>query len=245
MNLIQAHFMMMKQIIMSPKSFFDGLSTNEGYKKVLVFTIINVVVALIVSFIFSALFAGNKATGGLGMIILGSVIMIPFILVGFFIWTAILHVVVKILGGKGTYNGSFLAVGYSTALMPFTVIPFIGMVIALYYLYIEIVGFRKIHQFSTVKAAITVILPAALIFVMLFALIAVIGIAFLSAIGQGGLNNPNQLQNMQQYKQTVPQDVQEQMQQIQDSSGTYNYNDTTYPTGYNTYDDSMMQDATQ
>lgn len=233
MNPIQSHFMMMKKVIMSPKSFFDGLNTNEGYKKVLVFTIINMILAFIVSLIFSALFAGNKTTGGLGMVIVGSIIMIPFVLVAIFIWTAVVHVVAKILGGKGTYNGSFLAVGYSTALMPFTVIPFIGMVIVLYHLYIEIVGFRKIHQYSTARAAITVILPAVLIFAVFAALVAVIGLAFLSAIGQGGLN-PNQLQNMQNGNSL--QDVQEQMQQIQDAT-------STYPTDYQGYtdDSSTMQ----
>ncbi len=252
MNPIQSHFMMMKSIIMSPKTFFEGVLETEGYKKVIIFAIINMILAFIVSIIFSTLLGGNDQVQGIGILLIGSLFLTPFALVMLFIWTGILHVIAKILGGKGTYNGSFLVVGYSTALMPFSALPIIGMIIALYNFYIEIVGFRKMHQYSTGRAVATILLPVVLLIGLIIAGIAVAGVAFLSILRSGNIN-PAELQNldsvgsMKEMEQMMPQEVKDQMKMMEDTDNTYMYDDGTYPTGYEGYtdDSTMMENTTQ
>lgn len=244
---IQSHFMTMKKVIMSPKMFFDGLSATEGYKKVIVFSVINMILAFIVTIVFSVFLGGKNQTDGIGALLMGMVFFVPMVLVMLFIVAGILHVVAKILGGKGTYNGSFLVVGYSTALMPFSALPVIGMIVGLYQIYIEVIGFRKIHQYSTGRAVVTILLPLFILFGLIFVGVLVAGVAFLSVL-QSGNFDPSALENlesagsMQEVEEMMPQEVKDQLQMMEDTDTQYMYDEGAYPSGYEQYDDSVMMD---
>jgi hypothetical protein len=57
-------------------------------------------------------------------------------------------------------------------------IPVIGGILALYGIYLGIVGIREMHNTTTGKAALVVLIPVAIIFLLVLALIALVG-AFL------------------------------------------------------------------
>jgi hypothetical protein len=135
------------------------------------------------------------------------IVAYPIIFViGGFIGSAILFVLAKILGGKGSFMehtlGLTLIAGanYATG-FPFMVlsgIPLVGglfylvlLPLGLYVLYDQYLMVKRIHQFSSMRAALFIILPIIiaiiLVVVLLGALIAMFAGAGLSvaALGAG------------------------------------------------------------
>ncbi len=211
----------MKSIIMSPKVFFDGINVSEGYKKSTIFAVINTFVTFVLSAVFALVTKDNNLSAP--MLLAGAAFAIPFMIVFLFIGAAILHVIAKVLGGKGTFVGSYQSVAYATAIGPATALPYIGPLLSLYQLYLVVVGFRKAHQFSTTKAVITILIPLILITIIIVAVIAVAGVALVSFFKSSGMN----VKDLQNLYPTFAAPTGE----------TMDY-ENTYPTGYGDYQDS-------
>ena len=97
-----------------------------------------------------------------------SVIFAPvYIIVGIFVWSAILHLCLVIVGGLGKsvagFEGTFRVVSYSTVAQLANLIPVAGGMISLVWsLVLAIVGLQKLHDTSSGKAVAAVLIPAAL-----------------------------------------------------------------------------------
>ena len=62
-------------------------------------------------------------------------------------------------------------------------IPFIGAILSLYGIYLAIVGIREVHNTTTGKAALVVLIPAVVLLIVLL-LVAVIGAVIFGAMNQ-------------------------------------------------------------
>lgn len=216
---ISNHFSMMKGVITAPKTFYEGVSESEGYKKSIIFLLINTFLTMLVVSLFSLVFSFKPQQFVYGL--MGIVIALPLMLGLFFVGTAILHVIAKVLGGKGKFVGSFQALAYASGVSPLTAIPVVGFLASFYQVYVTILGFRKVHQYSTVKAVINILLPALVIIVLVLVAIAVAGFAVINLIKGTGLN-PADLKNLQN------------VQNIKDMEKlypTFAPEDFSYPTG--------------
>jgi len=122
------------------------------------------------------------------------------VVVGFIGWVVtagILHLVAKILGGKGVFTEMLVLMGF--ALLPNIFQAPIGLVVilsggltgaflsmvlggilAIWILILDIIAIREAHKFSTGRAIATLILPFAILIVLAF--ILVIGIFLMSGI---------------------------------------------------------------
>jgi hypothetical protein len=115
------------------------------------------------------------------------------VVVGFILWvviTGILHVIAKILGGKGAFTEMLVLMGF--AMLPnifqapiglialfyggltgaFIAIG-LGGILAIWVLILNVLAIREAHKFSTGRAIATLVLPFVVLMVLVFVLIIV------------------------------------------------------------------------
>jgi len=94
---------------------------------------------------------------------------------GSFIGAGFWHVLLKLLGGKGTYQGTFRIVSYATGAAVWGLVPYIGGIIqyvAQAILYYH--GFRQVHGLSPARAWMAILVPILLGIVAMIALVALL-----------------------------------------------------------------------
>ena len=164
------------------EGFHSEMPTEGGYQEPLTFAAINFAILGLLSGIVAVLLKGAGA-GSIVSTLVGAVIGG---IVGLFIVGIILFIFFKIFGGSGGYEGTVRILSYSSAAQVFAWIPVIGWIIGLYGIWLNIVGGKHVHNLTTVKSAIAVLIPIIILEVIIMVLMAVI-IAAITAIGLGGL----------------------------------------------------------
>ena len=164
-----------KKVITTPGDFFKEMPTSGGYEEPLKFAVVNYVIA------------GIGAT----LLTLGSaffaIVVAPIIgIIWLFISGAILYICFKIVGGSGSYEGTVRIMAYASAVYVVLWIPIIGQIIALYAIYLGIVGGTFVHNITTMRSVIAVFIPIIVMAIIVALLIAMVGAAFLAALGAGG-----------------------------------------------------------
>ena len=97
-----------------------------------------------------------------------NVIFAPvFIIIGIFIWSAILHLCLIVVGGLGQsragFEGSFRVISYSMVAQLANLVPIVGGMICLVWsLVLAVIGVREIHQTDQGKAVLAVLIPVIL-----------------------------------------------------------------------------------
>lgn len=179
-----------KEVIQRPSDFYRRMPKTGGYADPLTFAAINLIVYGLLGALLAALFGREMYMGGMygGMsnardfgffTLLGTVIVTPIAgIISILIDAVILYIIYKILGGAGTYEGTVRFISYATAVLLLTWIPFVGWIIGLYGLYLQIVGGMYVHNVSMGKSIIAILLPTILIAILMAIFIAAI-IAFL------------------------------------------------------------------
>ncbi|HVN32789.1 MAG TPA: YIP1 family protein [Thermoanaerobaculaceae bacterium] len=110
------------------------------------------------------------------------------VLLGIFIWSAIVHLFLMLVGGANTgFASTVRAVAYSSTVQIVQVIPLCGGTIAaVWALVLYIIGLAIAHRTTQGKSALAVLLPLALCCVCVAILVAAFGAAIAAAIGHLG-----------------------------------------------------------
>ena len=164
-----------KKVITTPGDFFKEMPTSGGYEEPLKFAVVNYVIA------------GIGAT----LLTLGSaffaIVVAPIIgIIWLFISGAILYICFKIVGGSGSYEGTVRIISYTSAVNAVSWIPILGWIVALYALYLGIVGGTFVHNITTLRSAIAIFIPIIVAAIIFALLIAMLGVALFTAFGTGG-----------------------------------------------------------
>jgi hypothetical protein len=169
-----------RAVVFQPKEFFAALPRQGNYVGPIVFFVICAVVSSIISGILGLLSGhtiGALITGIIGGAIFGTV--------GLVIISAIAHLLVTFIVGSNNagFEATLRVVAYSAVTALVSWIPIVGGLIALYGVYIAIVGIREMHQTTTGKAALVVLIPAAIVLVLLLVVALIAGVALLGLSG--------------------------------------------------------------
>lgn len=144
---------------------------SGGYKGPMVFAIAIIALAQIFSVSINVLptpygwggYAGYDIPQQIAYLI-GTIIGAYF---GIFLFAALMQLVLRWLGGKGTYEATLRVVAYSAAASIFSWVPFVSLLAAIYRIYLMVIGYSKIHQIS--RGRVLVALAAVIsVFVILF-----------------------------------------------------------------------------
>jgi len=164
-----------KKVLTTPSDFFKEMPTSGGYGDPLKFAVINYILAGI----------------GLTLISLGSaffmILVLPIVgIIWLFISGAILYICFKIVGGSGSYEGTVRMLSYVSAVNAVAWIPILGWIVALYAIYLKIVGGTFVHDITTLRSVIAIFIPLIVLTIIVALSIAMVGAALLTAFGTGG-----------------------------------------------------------
>jgi len=180
---VQALVETTQKVLMAPQAFFAGMPTTGGVGGPVLYGMIvgslGMIVAALYREVFSALMGSTMATlgnsgelrrlmpfltGGASIVV--QVVFAPlFVIIGLFVVTAIVHVVLLLLGGaRRGFEATLRVMCYSEAAAVINVIPFCGGAVSgIYFLVVAIVGLAEAHGIGKGTAAAAVLLPLVLL----------------------------------------------------------------------------------
>jgi hypothetical protein len=194
-------FEKVKGFLLEPSKTFDatkGENLSEAIKYyAAIAAIYSALFAVLLAFVLTfvgTLFGSMMGRQNLGMLmgagasgvaIIFFVLFMIFAIVGAFVGGAILHIFVYIVGGRKGIAQTIKAVMYgSTPQLLLGWIPIIGIIAAIWSLVVEIIGIRQLHELTTGKAVLAVLIPIIIAVIIAIVLAAILGSLF------GGMGPP-------------------------------------------------------
>jgi hypothetical protein len=183
-------FQTVRESLFSPGRFFKKISFGEGYWVPLIYALIAGIIgngcAIFWIWLFMAqLIPMDRIPFQYSINALQVIVPLPFQqALAVFLGSAVIHLCLMIVGGNNNgYKTTFRAISYSYSGYLFGIIPFIGLLIGNIYTFIlTIIGVREGHGISTGKAILAVLLPAIVIFGIIFIAIMII-MTFIGSMG--------------------------------------------------------------
>lgn len=173
-----------KMVLLNPKEFFNIMPVTGGYKDPIIFFSTIMIISLIINSILGIIFANAK----LGHLAVNTILLLVLFIPVFFIVALIYHTLLKIVGGNGSYESTFRVIAYSSAPSLFSWIPLVGLITGIYQLYINLVGYSKVHNISDTKALIVLLIPIIIFSIIIIIVIVVVGLSIFSNFG--GIETP-------------------------------------------------------
>ncbi|MGF1472290.1 MAG: YIP1 family protein [Rubrobacteraceae bacterium] len=177
-----------RRVVVQPADFFSNIPRRGNYLSPLVFGLICITISTILGGLLRLAWDNQTGGGvrfqaenyGFGDFVL-SVIFAPIGgVASLFVLAAIAHLLVMAFVGTSNsgFESTFRVAAYVSVTNLVNWIPFIGGLVALYGLYLAVVGIREIHVTTTGKAALVVLVPVAVILFLVLLILLVAG-AFL------------------------------------------------------------------
>ena len=173
---VQSFINAVRGVVTAPVGFFRGIRREGDFVNPLIFAIICYEVSAILGGIIALAF-GSRGFGGF----LASIIFAPIgTAIALFIGAGILHLLVMLIVGSRNagYEGTFRVGAYSAVTSLVSWIPIIGLIASLYGIYLAIIGMREVHNTTTGKAALVVLIPAIVVFILIVILVFAVGALF-------------------------------------------------------------------
>jgi hypothetical protein len=176
---VQSFINAVRGVVTAPVGFFRGIRRQGDFVNPLIFAIICYEVSAILGGLLGLVGVGMGDAQGFGSFLIGIILAPIGAAIGLFIGAGILHLLVMLIVGSRNagYEGTFRVGAYSAVTTLVSWIPIIGLIASLYGIYLAIMGIREVHNTSTGKAAIVVLIPAVVVFLLVVLIIAVIGAA--------------------------------------------------------------------
>ncbi len=188
-----------RRVVLQPVRFFAGLPRDRNFVSPLLFALICIEISTILGWLLvisgvgsSPGFNPNPQNAGLPSVVapgspLASIILAPIGgAVGILLVAIIQQLLVRLIVGRTNsgFEATFRVASYTQVTSLVNWIPFIGPLLALYGIYLSIVGIRETHETTTGKAALVVLIPFIVVLVLALLLgLLVAGGVFLSERG--------------------------------------------------------------
>lgn len=172
---VQSFIRTVTAVVTQPVPFFNGLRKQGDFVNPLLFAaicaLISGILAGILNFIFG-LAAGNTGFGEALTTLIGNIVLAPVgTLIGVFIGAGITHLLVMLLvkPSNAGFEATLRIVSYVQVTQLISWIPIIGGIVALVWaIVLSIFGVREVHSTTTGRAALVVLIPAAIALLFLF-----------------------------------------------------------------------------
>ncbi len=190
-----------KMFITAPEQAWRLTRETGDYTRPLLFALIVAWIGAIFNAVWGSIFGAGMlrmlpaqyrhyAMMGSGRSLIVTIILAPlFIVIGLFIGSAILHVSFMIVGAlagsKAQFEGTFRVVSYSSIAHIALVIPFVGgLIVAVWRIYLMMLGAQQLHKTTQGKALVGILLPSLLCCVCIAIGMVFAGAALFSAFNK-------------------------------------------------------------
>ncbi|MCG6963418.1 MAG: YIP1 family protein [Acidobacteria bacterium] len=184
-----------KLFVSKPTEAFGRMRRAGDLGRPILYAVIVGWTAIIVSQLYSLAFRGlswqawpgmNRFEQGFPIAVTAALMIFApvFILLGLFIWSGIVHLMLMIIGGaQEGFDATFRVMSYATTAQLAQVVPLCGgLAASIWALVLEIIGIAQAHRISQGKAAVAVLVPLALCCVCIAVVFAISGAAITAAI---------------------------------------------------------------
>lgn len=166
-------------VVLGPVGFFSGLQRQGDYLSPLIFALIVYEISAILTGIISVA-VGNTGIGGFILTLILTPIFATIVL---FIGAGIFHLLVMLLVSPHSgFESTFRTGAYASVTGLVTWIPIIGAILSLYSIVLAVLGIRELHDTTTGRATLVVLIPVAVLFVIGLLIAAVIGAVLFSML---------------------------------------------------------------
>ena len=181
-----------RRVVLQPVGFFAELTRQGSLLNPLIFALICTEISAILGGILRLAGVGEGFVAGYGFQVpeeqdfgefIGSVIFAPIGgVIGVFVVAGIGQLVVRLVVGatNSGFGATFRVASYTGVTSLVSWIPIIGGILALYGIYLAVVGIREMHGTTTGKAVIVVLFPVILILLLTLLGVLVAGAVFFS-----------------------------------------------------------------
>ncbi len=157
-NFLQSFWETWKRVITKPSLFFREMPTEGGFIPPSLFML----VCLGADGLLKGIFGGGIR--GFFSTFVGATLLT-------FLIAAVLYLFsTQLFPGKGSYEASFRVLAYTNAVSLFGWIPVVGVLAALYGIYVSALGIMEVHNLDRGKAGVVIILTALVMVVLSFLL---------------------------------------------------------------------------
>ena len=187
---VQSFVGTVRELVTRPVGFFRGIERRGDYANPLIFALICAVISAAIGGFLGILYAtvgiGDTGVGGAIGAFVASMFFTPIITaIALFVGAGILHLLVTLIvkPANNGFEATFRVASYANVVGLVSWVPVLGpLVAAVASIGLSIIGVREVHETTTGKAALVVLIPAAVAMMVALFLIAVVGAAlFFSA----------------------------------------------------------------
>lgn len=179
---VAALFETLKLLVLSPADAYQRARKQGDYLSPLGYAVIVGWVMAVVGQLWGLLFqtswiallpieakedlAAMAASSLIGFVL--TLVLAPvFVLIGLFVWSAIVHLFLMLVGGTRSstagFEGTVRAISYATTAQVANVVPIAGGLLAMVWgLVLDVIGLAKLHDTTNGKAAAAVLIPLAI-----------------------------------------------------------------------------------
>jgi hypothetical protein len=177
---VQSFMNAVRGVVTAPVGFFRGIRREGDFVNPLIFAIICYEVSAILGGLLSLVGVGMGDAQGFGSFLIGIILAPIGAAIVLFIGAGILHLLVMLIVGSRNagYEGTFRVGAYSAVTSLVSWIPIVGLIASLYGIYLAIVGMREVHNTTTGKAALVVLIPAIVVIILIVILVFAVGALF-------------------------------------------------------------------
>ena len=172
-----------RDLVTHPVGFFRNIARRGDFVNPLIFALVCAVISAFVGGFLGILYAtvgiGDRGVGGAIGAFVASMFFTPIIsAIALFVGAGILHLLVTLIikPANTSFEATFRVVSYANVAQLVSWVPVLGPLVAVAAsIVLTIIGIREVHETTSGKAALVVLIPAAVGLLVALFLIVVIG----------------------------------------------------------------------
>lgn len=157
------YFKLIRASFTHPKEYLSSVKNYTSTKDALAFFIINITLGALIKAAGDIFYYQNPV--GIFLSITEISIFIPVACLGLIMISTPLHLIAKVLSGKGDFKVSIKSVCYSTSPLIFLWVPVVAPLVLIYIIYLMISNFHQNHFYTINKSIVNILIPFLLVLI--------------------------------------------------------------------------------
>lgn len=186
-----------ENIFLIPEARFDDLTKDLNYVDSFIYLVVSALLYSVIAFPVALLsgvlnVAGTTKSAAAGVVggpisaLISTALVFVMLIVFRYVYIVVVHFLLKLVGGTAPLLKTAQVMIYGSTPMILAPIPCAGWIFSLIVLANTVVGAKRVHNISFLKAVVAmIVIPALVIGALLLALVAVIGVGVFSGIMAG------------------------------------------------------------